>query len=377
MHKYLGVTRNFCRSFTSLPNFFKISEEVTESLSFNKPIVALESTVITHGLPFPENIKTAANVEEIVRQNSAIPATIGILNGEVHIGMNSAEMTSLASNRDVLKVSRRDLPYVISQHLSGGTTVAATMALAYRSGISVFATGGIGGVHRGGETTMDVSADLFELSKTPIAVVSAGVKSILDIGLTLEYLETLGVCVAAFGASKEFPAFFTPKSNYKAPCNVESYEEAARLINSRNQLQLESGILIAVPIPEEYHKQGLKTESVIEEALKEAKEKNILGRDVTPFVLKRVQELSGGAALEANIGLLQNNARVGSQIAVALSRLSSSRPGPISSRTLRSPIKHEAKNVFSSRGRPVVIGGSVLDIHVKALEDVKTFFFRL
>ncbi|GBM24525.1 Pseudouridine-metabolizing bifunctional protein C1861.05 [Araneus ventricosus] len=199
MHKYLGVARNFYRPFTSLPNFFKISEEVTESLSFNKPVVALESTVITHGLPFPENMKTAAKVEEIVRQNNAIPATIGILNGEVHIGMNSAEMTSLASNKDVLKVSRRDLPYVISQHLSGGTTVAATMALAYRSGISVFATGGIGGVHRGGETTMDVSADLFELSKTPIAVVSAGVKSILDIGRTLEYLgKKIGVVLYQF-----------------------------------------------------------------------------------------------------------------------------------------------------------------------------------
>ncbi|XP_055938833.1 uncharacterized protein LOC129968698 isoform X2 [Argiope bruennichi] len=286
--------------------------------------------------------------------------------------MNPTEMTSLALNKNVLKVSRRDLPYLISQCLSGGTTVAATMALAYRSGISVFATGGIGGVHRGGETSMDVSADLCELSRTPIAVVSAGVKSILDIGRTLEYLETLGVCVAAFGASKDFPAFFTPKSNFKAPCNVESYEEAARLIDSRNQLQLESGILIAVPIPEEYHEQGLQTESVIEEALNEARERNILGRDVTPFVLKRIQELSGGAALEANIGLLQNNARVGAQIAVALNHLNSSRSGPISSRTLRSPVKQEARNVFSSpSGRPVVIGGSILDIHVKTLEDVK------
>ncbi|KAF8792249.1 Pseudouridine-5'-phosphate glycosidase like protein [Argiope bruennichi] len=360
MHKCLGITRTISRSFTSLPNFFKISEEVTESLSSNKPIVALESTVITHGLPFPENVKTATKVEEIVRQNNAIPATIGILNGKVYIGMNPTEMTSLALNKNVLKVSRRDLPYLISQCLSGGTTVAATMALAYRSGISVFATGGIGGVHRGGETSMDVSADLCELSRTPIAVFFNP--------------ETLGVCVAAFGASKDFPAFFTPKSNFKAPCNVESYEEAARLIDSRNQLQLESGILIAVPIPEEYHEQGLQTESVIEEALNEARERNILGRDVTPFVLKRVQELSGGAALEANIGLLQNNARVGAQIAVALNHLNSSRSGPISSRTLRSPVKQEAKDVFSSpSGRPVVIGGSILDIHVKTLEDVKIY----
>ncbi|GFT21278.1 pseudouridine-5'-phosphate glycosidase [Nephila pilipes] len=231
MHKYLNDPTKIYRFFSSFQNFVKFSEEVSESLSNNKPLVALESTVITHGLPYPENLKSVCQMEHIVRQGNATPAVIGVIKGNIHIGMNKLDLEDLAKkNMNLVKISKRDLPFALSKHFSGGTTVAATMALAYRAGISVFATGGIGGVHRGAEITMDVSADLHELSRTPITVVSAGVKSILDIGRTLEYLETLGVCVASFGASKDFPSFFTPKSNFKAPYNVESFVEAARLI---------------------------------------------------------------------------------------------------------------------------------------------------
>ncbi|GIY61192.1 hypothetical protein CDAR_249841 [Caerostris darwini] len=354
MQKYIRAANNICRSFTSFPKFFRISEEVSESFLNGKPVIAMESTLITHGLPYPENIKTVNEMEKIVRSSNATPATIGIIGGKVIIGMNSTEISSIASkSKNTVKVSRRDLPYVISQSVNGGTTVAATMILAKMAGISVFATGGIGGVHRGAETSMDISADLHELSRTPIAVVSAGVKSILDIGRTLEYLETLGVCVATFGPTKDFPAFFTPKSNFQAPCNVESAKEAASLIETNSQLGLENGVLIAVPIPEEFREQGLKTEAVIEDALKEARDKNIVGRDVTPFVLSRVQELSKGAALEANIGLLLNNTRVGTQIAIELNKLRSPE-GTSSSRVMRSPVTHEAKNVFSPSGRPIV-----------------------
>ncbi|GIY84525.1 pseudouridine-5'-phosphate glycosidase [Caerostris extrusa] len=308
MQKYIRAANNICRSFTSFPKFFRISEEVSESFLSGKPVIAMESTLITHGLPYPENIKTVNEMEKIVRSSNATPATIGIIGGKVIIGMNSTEISSIASKS---------------------------------------------GVHRGAETSMDISADLHELSRTPIAVVSAGVKSILDIGRTLEYLETLGVCVATFGPTKDFPAFFTPKSNFQAPCNVESAKEAANLIETNAQLGLENGVLIAVPIPEEYREQGLKTEAVIEDALKEAREKNVVGRDVTPFVLSRVQELSKGAALEANIGLLLNNTRVGTRIAIELNKLRSPE-GTSSSRVMRSPVTHEAKNVFSSGGRPIV-----------------------
>ncbi|KAG8185116.1 hypothetical protein JTE90_014590 [Oedothorax gibbosus] len=250
------------------------------------------------------------------------------------------------------------------------------MALAHRAGIQIFVTGGIGGVHRGAETSMDISADLYELSHTPLTVISAGVKSILDIGRTLEYLETLGVCVATYGDTREFPSFFTPRSKYSTACNVTTHAEAASLIDSRDRLELESGILIAVPIPDKFSEDGYKTETVIEAALKEAREKNVLGRDVTPFVLNKVRELSGGASLKANIGLLENNALHGSLIAVQLNALQNKRTGgSASSKVMMSPFTHGSRRAYSTHKRPVVIGGSVLDIHVKALEDIKVSAF--
>ncbi|XP_071036915.1 uncharacterized protein [Parasteatoda tepidariorum] len=350
--------------------FVKFSSEVRDGLSQSAPIVALESTVITHGLPFPDNLSTASKMEEVVRNNKAIPATIGIIDGIIHIGMSKNELEILASkNRTLTKISRRDLPYVMSKKMSGGTTVSATMILAHKAGVPIFATGGIGGVHREGENTMDVSADLYELARTPLTVVSAGVKSILDIDRTLEYLETLGVCVASFGPSKDFPAFFTPKSGFFAACHVSNPKEAAELIDSRDKLELDSGLLLAVPISEEFYEDGLETESVIEEALNDAKANGVKGKDVTPFVLNRVRELSDGASLRANIGLLMNNAKVASQIAVNLNNLKNRSGGTGSSRVLQNSCKSiDKKSCF---GRPVVVGGSVLDIHVKALEDVK------
>ncbi|XP_035218518.1 pseudouridine-5'-phosphate glycosidase-like [Stegodyphus dumicola] len=280
MYKYSFSVNRIFKHFTCknrnfqkwTADFIQYSEEVSESILKRKPIVALESTVITHGLPYPENLNTAIEMENVVRKNKAVPATIGILDGIVHVGLTAKNLEILASKqKSFIKVSRRDMPYVITKGLSGGTTVAGTMLLAHRAGIPLFVTGGIGGVHRGAETTMDISADLYELSRTPMTVVSAGVKSILDIGLTLEYLETLGVCVATFGSSKMFPAFFTPYSKFSSACNVETYSEAAQLIDYRDRLDLKSGLLLAVPIPESFQEDGQRTEMVIEEALKDAK----------------------------------------------------------------------------------------------------------
>lgn len=228
------------RTFPTVSSdIFKVSDEVLECLQHNKPVVALESTIITHGMPFPQDLRTALKVEEIVRKNGATPATIGIVNGKVRIGMSQEELEFVArKEKGFLKVSRRDLPYVLSKGLTGGTTVAATMLLSHRAGISVFVTGGIGGVHRDGEMSMDVSTDLIELSRTPMTVISAGIKSILDIGRTLEVLETHGVCVASFGPSKAFPAFFSQDSGFASPCNVETVSEAAHLIGRNSDLSL-------------------------------------------------------------------------------------------------------------------------------------------
>ncbi|KAH6837029.1 indigoidine synthase A family protein [Perilla frutescens var. hirtella] len=299
----------------------KISQEVSEALSLGKPVVALESTIISHGMPYPQNFETAKEVEEIVRQNGAIPATIAILDGVPCIGLSLEELERLAIlGRKVRKTARRDIAHVVATGGNGATTVSATMFFASMVGIPIFVTGGTGGVHRHGESTMDISSDLVELGRTPVAVVSAGVKSILDIPRTLEYLETQGVCVAAYQTS-QFPAFFTEKSGYKAPCRVDSPEECARLIEASNNLTLRTGILIAVPIPSKHFASGNIIESAIQKALKEAREQNITGSDETPFLLARVNELTGGTSLSANIALVKNNARVGAQIAVSLSQL--------------------------------------------------------
>uniref|UniRef100_A0A8C4IJH8 Zgc:136858 n=1 Tax=Dicentrarchus labrax TaxID=13489 RepID=A0A8C4IJH8_DICLA len=284
-----------------IDSLFRVHPSVSQALAENKPVVALESTIITHGMPYPHNLSTAKEVEAIVRAEGATPATVGVIEGEVRVGLSSEELDFLARCENSLKVSRRDLPYVISKGLSGGTTVSATMIAAHRAGVPVFVTGGIGGVHRDGENSLDISADLTELGRTPIAVVSAGVKSILDIGRTLEFLETQGVCVATYGTLKNFPAFFSPQSGFTSPYQVCNPEEAAKLIASTLSLGLQSGVLLAVPIPEEYAAAGQHIEEAIQAAVTEASGKSITGRDVTPFILQKVNEMTEGKSLQASI----------------------------------------------------------------------------
>lgn len=305
---------------------FLVSTEVQHALLNRIPVVALESTIITHGMPYPQNLSTALEVEAVVRENGAVPATIAVLDGVCCIGLNRSQLERLArEGRAVRKVSRRDLPYVLASKKNGATTVSATMLLAARAGIAVFVTGGIGGVHRDGESTMDVSADLTELGKTPVMVVCAGAKSVLDIPRTLEYLETQGVCVAAYGV-EEFPAFFTPHSHCRAPCTVHSPVEAARLLHESQRIQLNSGVLLAVPIPTEDAAEGQEIEAVIQEALDQAKDEGVSGNEVTPFLLSYIHEKSGGRSLVANIKLVKNNARVGAQVARALVGLAAGSP---------------------------------------------------
>ncbi|CAK9327991.1 unnamed protein product [Citrullus colocynthis] len=299
----------------------KISSEVSAAISRGLPVVALESTIISHGMPYPQNLETAKEVEAIMRKNGAVPATVAILDGTPCVGLNEEELErlSILGNR-VQKTARRDIAQVVASRGNGATTVSATMFFASKVGIPVFVTGGIGGVHRHGEQTMDISSDLTELGRTPVAVISAGVKSILDIPRTLEYLETQGVCVAAY-RTNEFPAFFTETSGSKAPSRVDTPEDAAKLIDANMNLGLGSGILIAVPIPNEHSASGSLIDKAIQRALQEAREKNIVGNAETPFLLKRVNELTGGASLASNIALVKNNALVGARIAVALAKL--------------------------------------------------------
>ncbi|XP_074395214.1 uncharacterized protein LOC102073347 isoform X5 [Zonotrichia albicollis] len=335
--------------------YVRIHPSVQEALVESRPVVALESTIITHGMAYPLNLSMARKVEEIVRTNGAVPATVGILRGQIHVGLTDEELEFLASSKNAVKVSRRDFPFVLSQGLSGGTTVSGTMIVAHKAGIPVFVSGGIGGVHRDGENTLDVSADLTELGRTPVAVVSAGAKSILDIGRTLEYLETQGVCVAAFGESREFPAFFSRQSGFQAPYHVQDEEEAAKLIDCALGLGLGSGVLIAVPCPQERAAQGQVIEEAIQQALSQARSKGITGKDVTPFLLQKLIELTDGKSLDSNLALIQNNARVGSCIAVALSKLQKAR---------RKRSQPGQKDM--SAPQPVVIGGINVDFIAKA-----------
>ena len=293
------------------------SAEVRSALDDKRPIVALESTIISHGMPYPKNVTTAREVESIVRKNGATPATIAILNGNIHVGLNDDQMESLGNSKGVWKVSLRDMPYVVSQKLNGATTVAATMRIASMAGIKIFVTGGIGGVHRGAETTMDISADLTEMSQTNVAVVSAGVKSILDIGLTLEYLETLGVPVVTFG-SPDFPSFYSRKSGFATPLQLNSPKEIADLLKAKWEMGLNGSVMIANPIPADKEYPFEKMESHISAALKAAKEKGITGKETTPFILKFIADATGGESLESNIALVFNNAELGAKIAIEL-----------------------------------------------------------
>ncbi|KAI6136598.1 indigoidine synthase A-like protein [Pisolithus sp. B1] len=295
-----------------------IHPEVDEALAHNKPVVALESTIITHGMPYPTSIDMAQSVENIVRSTGCIPATIGIIDGRVKIGLEPRQLEQLASRRaNPLKISRRDISAAIVSGNDGGTTCSSTLIFAALAGIKVFATGGLGGVHRGGENTMDVSADLHELTRCPVGLVSAGVKSILDIGRTLEYLETLGVPVVSYGEVKDFPAFYSRKSGHQAPWNVTNAIDAARILYTHRQLGMTNGALFAVPIPEKYEATSAVIQEAVELAVRESEESGVskLGKEVTPWLLKRVGELTQGRSLESNIALVRNTALIGGQIA--------------------------------------------------------------
>ena len=295
-------------------NFMDIKPEVEKALEEGTPVVALESTIISHGMPYPKNVETALAVEEVIRKNGAVPATIAIIGGRIKIGITEEEIEYMAKAENVLKVSRRDFPLVISQKLDGATTVAGTMIAANMAGIKVFVTGGIGGVHRGAGESFDISADLEELKMTDVAVVCAGVKSILDIGATLEYLETSGVPVITYGADS-FPAFYSRESGFPAECRIDDAEKIASLIRTKDQLGLRGGILIACPIPAEDEIPFDKMDVVIKQALKECEEKGVKGKRITPFLLSKVKDLTEGSSLEANIKLVLNNACIGAQIA--------------------------------------------------------------
>ncbi len=301
-------------------DYIDINDEVLDALRFCKPIVALESTIISHGMPYPENIKTALEVEDTVIQNGAVPATIAIIKGRIKIGLTPDELEYLAGSKEVSKVSRRDIPHIIALGQSGATTVASTMIFARIAGIKLFATGGIGGVHRGAEKSFDISADLTELAQTNVAVVCAGVKSILDIGLTLEKLETLGVPVLGY-RTDEFPSFYTRSSGFGVDYKVHNPAECARILMAKWDLNLDGGVIVANPVPKEYEADSEVINTAIEKALQEAVKSNIKGKHVTPFLLSKVKELTVGESLETNIALIKNNAEVAAKIAVEYARL--------------------------------------------------------
>ena len=301
-------------------NYLDISEEVKAALANNQAVVALESTIISHGMPYPKNVETALNVEKIVRDNGAIPATIAILNGRLKVGLSPEEIEFLGKAPNVQKTSRRDIPFIIAKGLTGATTVASTMILAAMAGIKVFATGGIGGVHRGAETSFDISADLLELAQTDVAVVCAGAKSILDIALTLEYLETNGVPVVGY-QTDELPAFYTSKSGFGVDYRVDTPKELAQALKTKWDLKLKGGMIVANPIPEAYEMDPKVINDAILEAVKQQNEQGVKGKESTPFLLAKVKELTGGDSLDSNIQLVYNNAKVGAQIAVELSKL--------------------------------------------------------
>lgn len=299
----------------NLQKYLSVSPEVQAALDAGKPVVALESTIISHGMPYPKNVETALTVEQIVRDNGAVPATIAIIKGKLTVGCSKEEIEYLGKRGlDVSKASRRDLPVLLSKGMDGATTVTTTMIAAAMAGVKVFATGGIGGVHRGAETTMDISADLEELGMTPVMVVCAGCKSILDIGLTLEYLETKGVPVIGYKTS-DMPAFYTQKSNFKVDYQLDTPAEIAAAFNAKLDCDLKGGMLVANPIPAEYSMDPDFINANIEAALKECNEKGISGKEITPFLLDKVQKLTGGQSLESNIQLVFNNVKLGSQIA--------------------------------------------------------------
>ena len=298
-----------------LNSYLDVHPEVENALNSKMPIVALESTIISHGMPYPENIETALMVEDTVRANKAIPATIAIIKGRLKVGLTNKEIEFLATNDEVRKISRRDLAIAVSQKLSGSTTVASTMIIAHLAKITVFATGGIGGVHRGAENTFDISADLEELSRTNVCVVCAGPKAILDIGLTLEYLETKGVPVIGYKTS-ELPAFYSSKSGFNVDYRVDSAFDIAEILKTKWRLSIEGGVLVTNPIPKQFELELVMMNKAINEAIIKANKEKITGKEITPYLLSKVNEITQGKSLNANIKLIQNNSALAAKIAI-------------------------------------------------------------
>jgi pseudouridine-5'-phosphate glycosidase len=300
-----------------MQQFLLFSPEVASARAAGKPVVALESTIISHGMPYPQNVEMARDVEQIIRDAGAVPATIAVIGGKICIGLSDHQLELLGTSPDAMKVSRRDLPFVVAQGRLGATTVSATMICAAMAGISVFVTGGIGGVHRGAETSFDISADLQELAHTSVAVVCAGVKSILDIGLTLEYLETHGVPVISVG-QQGFPAFFTRESGFKADFQFDTALEQALFIHTKWALGLRGGVVVSNPVPQAFAMPKDEIDRITEQALAEAAQSGVTGKAVTPFLLGRIKQLTEGRSLATNIALVKHNALVGARLALAL-----------------------------------------------------------
>ena len=304
----------------NLKNYLDIAPEVKSAVEAGKPVVALESTILSHGMPYPENLTFAAEVERIIRAEGAVPATMAIIDGRMKVGLSAGELELMCKGEKVAKVSRRDLPVLLATGGTGATTVASTMILASLAGIPVFATGGIGGVHRGAETTMDISADLQELAHTPVAVVCAGAKMILDIGLTLEYLETMGVPVLGYNTD-QFPAFYCRESGFGVDYNAHSPAEIAKIARTKWDLGLAGGMLIGNPVPQEYAMDFDQMSAVIDRALAAAEQDGVRGKNITPYLLAHIVEYTGGASLATNIQLAYNNARLAAKVAVELAKL--------------------------------------------------------
>ena len=301
--------------------YLDVAPEVSQALAEGRPVVALESTIISHGMPYPQNVETALHVEQIIREGGAVPATIAIIGGRLKAGLTKEEIDYLGrTGSGIPKASRRDLPVLVAKGMDGACTVTTTMMIAAMAGISVFATGGIGGVHRGAETTMDISADLEELAHTPVMVICAGAKSILDLGLTLEYLETHGVTVIGYG-TKELPAFYTRRSGFGVDYELDTPQELAKAFHVKRELGMEGGMLVTNPIPEEYSMDPAVINKAIDEAVAEAKAKGIHGKETTPFLLAKIKDLTGGDSLASNIQLVYNNARLAAKTAAELCAL--------------------------------------------------------
>jgi pseudouridine-5'-phosphate glycosidase len=298
-------------------NFLYFKDEVKEALENGRPVVALESTLISHGFPYPDNLKVAGEMEDIIREYGVVPATVAIIGGKIKVGLTEGELEFMATSKDILKASRRDLAAIVAKGLNGATTVAATMVVAEKAGIKVFATGGIGGVHRGAEKTFDISADLQELARTPVVVVCSGAKAILDLPLTREYLETMGVPVIGF-RSEEMPAFYCRESGLKVDYVVDDEVEAAKIIKAMEDLELGGGLLIANPVPEEHALSMEYMNKMIDSAIRAAEKERVKGKELTPYLLNKIKELTDGKSLKANIELAKDNARVAAKIAKEL-----------------------------------------------------------